>query len=197
MSGIIGDNLGRSGGLVKAADTGGDLVLIASTTIGSEVSSVDFTSGIDATYKTYKVAWYNIKFYEAGDDNSYFLFQFYIGGAFITANYNSIVEDLYYTGSTSGVSTGTETSGITCTYGLSFGTEAANDGFVEFNNPTDTTFHKNVVGISAGTGNAGGTAHSRIGGHYDGTPAVVTGCRILAQPSASFGAGTVSLYGFK
>ncbi len=61
MSGIIGDNLGRSGGLVKAVSAaGGSYTHIKTVTLSSGVSSVDFIDGtsdvvMDTTYPIYKI----------------------------------------------------------------------------------------------------------------------------------------------
>jgi hypothetical protein len=61
MSGIIGDNLGRSGGLVKAVSAaGGSYTHIKTVTLSSGVSSVDFIDGtsdvvMDTTYPRYLI----------------------------------------------------------------------------------------------------------------------------------------------
>jgi len=58
MSGILSDNLGRAGGLMKAA-AGGGVVLLSTATISND-ATIEFTSLIDSTYDDYMVTFTNV-----------------------------------------------------------------------------------------------------------------------------------------
>ena len=55
MTGIISDNVGRAGGLVKAAGGGGSLVRLETKTVAA--SSYDFETGLSSTYDQFMLVW--------------------------------------------------------------------------------------------------------------------------------------------
>ena len=59
MTGIISNNVGRTSGLIKAAEGGGAWTLI-STQTASASSTISFTSGLDSTYDEYVFKLINI-----------------------------------------------------------------------------------------------------------------------------------------
>ena len=71
MSGIIAQNILGSSGLVKAPEGGGAWNFIAKQTASAD-ATIDFTSGIDSTYKEYLFTFNNI---HPATDNTQFAFQ--------------------------------------------------------------------------------------------------------------------------
>jgi hypothetical protein len=199
MSGIIGDNLGRSGGLIKAVSTGGSHVHLVTNDFTSAVSSFEWGSSyITSTYDTYLILW-QCRDADDGsgidcrlsDDN---------GSSYATSNYTRCYFGI--SGSTSDARSFSATSGY-MQMGQGTGNAADEYGFGSFYlcNPMSSTFHTGICGIMAGLTTSKDTSAYTVSTFHNNNDSTVLQHNAIAFSAGGFSAnlesGIYSLYGVK
>jgi hypothetical protein len=198
MSGVIGDNLGRSGGLIKAVSAGGAWTHIVSTTLSGAVSSVDLVNGtsdvvLDTTYPLYRVVFDRLG--TSADDE---LMEARISGdggsTWKTDTNNFNVRDGYKSdGSTVGA-IDSWNNGEFCTLTGFSGANAAHGicGFIDLYG-VGVSGRPQCCGIISGLG-AYGTTYSVMGAYND--TITMDGIQFNTNNgSSNLDSGTISLYG--
>ena len=183
---------------IEAGDVGGSMVLISTSTASSS-STIDFTSGIDSTYKEYIFKFFDI--HPATNDQS-FAFQVDTGtntsynqtitSTFFNAQHDESDSNTYFMYRT----TGDQAQG-TSFQRLTEGTGNDNDqscsGTLHLFDPSNTTFVKHFI---ANTHNAhqGDYAMNNFIAGYVNTTTALTRVRFKFE-SGNIDAGTFKLYG--
>ncbi len=155
MSGIIGDNLGRSGGLVKGAATpSAGMTLVHSHNVTSSVSIVTFDNVFTSTYDLYRVYGYEI--YHASDaQDGYLLFVDSSGSRVTAGSYERVY---WYAGDTGTFSSSANasTSDTKLQINASIGEADASQSMsfvADIFNPQSTSFEKMITCTSFTKGN--------------------------------------------
>ena len=117
-------------------------VLLSTNTISSAVSSVDITSNIDSTYKTYMFDLINI---HPGTDNSALRLLFQIGGSFITSNHYDYAVHRIQSNNSDSYDYDNDTDGMTITINLGNASDESISGRIFLHNPSDTTFNTTML----------------------------------------------------
>jgi hypothetical protein len=162
--------------------------LISTQTVAA-VSTIDFTSGIDATYNQYTVV---ISGMLSGSSASQLQARLMVSGAFVTSA-NSYVDSRFFAfGSGSGSAGGSANTTIVLATNLGTSGSLAFSGQYVLANPSNTTTNKTFFGTG---NNYDSTLYTMwvSGGVLTGTTGAVTGIRFL--PSSGTLSGTFSLYG--
>ena len=183
---------------IEAGDVGGSMVLISTSTASSS-STIDFTSGIDSTYKEYIFKFFDI--HPATNDQS-FAFQVDTGtntsynqtitSTFFNAQHDESDSNTYFMYRT----TGDQAQG-TSFQRLTEGTGNDNDqscsGTLHLFDPSNTTFVKNFI---ANTHNAhqGDYAMNNFIAGYINTTTALTRVRFKFE-SGNIDSGVIKLYG--
>jgi hypothetical protein len=195
MSGIIGDNVGRSGGLVKSASVSAGLTLV-NTSTSSNVSEIDVTSVLDATYPVYMIQMSNMRNYNAGQQTN---LRFITSGGTQSSDYGYSRMYHYGTEANQHAATGASTTSLYLNFNPHANAAYGWDGVFWIHNPSGTTFYKNWHGTSFTPADttAGGSHNANviyIGGQawYGGSDAI-TGFNIV--PNAGNIDGVVRTYG--
>ena len=180
----------------SAGVTGVGGLTLVNTTTGSNVSGIDDTSVLDATYPVYMVHMTNMRTHNAGQQTN---LRFITSGGTQSSNYG--YSRMYYYGSEANQQT--QNSGSTTSLYLNFNPHAnaafAWDGVFWIHNPSGTTYYKNWHGTSfTPADTSGGGSHNGnviyVGGEawYGGSDAI-TGFNIV--PNTGNITGTVRTYG--
>ena len=183
---------------IEAGDVGGSMVLISTSTASSS-STIDFTSGIDSTYKEYIFKFFDI--HPATNDQS-FAFQVDTGtntsynqtitSTFFNAQHDESDSNTYFMYRT----TGDQAQG-TSFQRLTEGTGNDNDqsfsGTLHLFDPSNTTFVKHFI---ANTHNAhqGDYAMNNFIAGYVNTTTALTRVRFKFE-SGNIDSGTIKMYG--
>ena len=183
---------------IEAGDVGGSMVLISTSTASSS-STIDFTSGIDSTYKEYIFKFSDI--HPATNDQS-FAFQVDTGtntsynqtitSSFFNAQHDESDSNTYFMYRT----TGDQAQG-TSFQRLTEGTGNDNDqscsGTLHLFDPSNTTFVKHFI---ANTHNAhqGDYAMNNFIAGYVNTTTALTRVRFKFE-SGNIDSGTIKMYG--
>ena len=183
---------------IEAGDVGGSMVLIYTSTASSS-STIDFTSGIDSTYKEYIFKFFDI--HPATNDQS-FAFQVDTGtntsynqtitSTFFNAQHDESDSNTYFMYRT----TGDQAQG-TSFQRLTEGTGNDNDqscsGTLHLFDPSNTTFVKHFI---ANTHNAhqGDYAMNNFIAGYVNTTTALTRVRFKFE-SGNIDSGTIKMYG--
>ena len=206
MTGIIGDNVGRSSGLVKAAAGGGAWTLIETTT-ASGSATLNFTT-LSSDYKDFKMIGSGIT---AATNVSFPRVRYYVSGSVITATdymWSCRAYDIENTGGQSmdAGSKNSDTIQMIDPYNASAPTALGNtSGYsmhFEYNvaDVHSTSLWKNswfwtTVVLGGSTPSQGQTANYFGGGLYDQTSAL-TGLQFYLS-AGNVALGTITLYGRK
>ena len=181
---------GNTGGLTWAEAGGGAHVLLATTNVTSGVSQVDFTSGIDSTYKNYMISFTDV---HPATDSVTLRMRISISSTFKTdANYifGGIGRE-----SDAGLISFSSTGGgeFLLNHNVGNASNESTSGNIILHNPSGTTFNKtfeaDVTGITAG----GRGNKTIVGGFYNSSSAV-DGVRLFMN-SGNIDFGTFKLYG--
>ena len=183
---------------IETGDVGGSMVLISTSTASSS-STIDFTSGIDSTYKEYIFKFFDI--HPATNDQS-FAFQVDTGtntsynqtitSTFFNAQHDESDSNTYFMYRT----TGDQAQG-TSFQRLTEGTGNDNDqscsGTLQLFDPSNTTFVKHFI---AHTHNAhqGDYAMNNFIAGYVNTTTALTRVRFKFE-SGNIDSGTIKMYG--
>ena len=182
----------------ETATAGGSLVKISSSTASSS-STIDFTSGIDSTYKEYIFIFNNIHAATAGTD---FGFQADTG---TNTNYNQTITSSFFRAAhNEGDSTAVvgDDTGFDQAQGTSLQPIATNmgddndmcgSGFLHLFEPSSTTFTKHFIGSSNVYQESVFNNNQYIGGYFNTTSAIT---RIqFKMASGNIDSGTIDMYG--
>ena len=202
MSGIIAQNVGRHGGLIKAPSGGGGAwTLIQTITSDGSDDSISFTSGIDSTYDEYVFVFNNIHPEEAIRD---FTFNGSIDGG---SNYNVTKTsgggraahresdaDAFLQYADGLLAQSTDYERITQVNGNDNDQSCA--GYLYLFNPASTTFVKHYI-IQANDALTWATKrqsdHRFTGGYFNTTSAI--DAMDFKMSSGEIQGGSISLYG--
>ena len=157
MSGIIGDNVGRSSGLIKAVSVSAGMTLILSTDISSSVSVVGLDNVFTSTYDLYRVYGYNI-FHASNADDGWLRFLLNSdGSAYTGGGYERVY---WYAGNagTFSSSANASTSDTKLQINASVGSSDASQSMsfvADIFNPMSTSFEKIITctSFTKGSGN--------------------------------------------
>ena len=186
---------------IEAGDVGGSMVLISSQTASSS-SSIDFTSGIDSTYKEYIFKYINC---HASADDVIFSFQADTG---TNTNYNLTVTSSFFSarhgedGSNGNLNyianrdQAQGTSDIKLHYDT--GNQTASEcvsGTLHLFDPSSSTFVKHFISTSNDSGytSTGASQNNFVAGYFNTTTAI-TRVR-FKMTSGNIDSGTIKMYG--
>jgi hypothetical protein len=174
-------------GQLIAADPASPAMVLLATQTASASSSIDFTSGIDSTYKKYVIDYSNVTM-SAGNG---LRMRFQQGGSFVTSSdYNSTYNLVRSTSATSVLGL-TSISYIACT-GDDVDTSLPTSGTIEVYQPSLTTY--TTATCRASGINNSGTYFNNYGGGELSLSAATTGIRLYPN-SGNIATGTFKLYG--
>ena len=182
---------------LPASVSGGGLNLISTQTASSS-STIDFTSGIDSTYKEYVFKFYDV---HPSSDNVYFTVGFRDGGT----NYDATKTTTYFraynfedgSGTALEYRTPEDLAQSTNFQRLTEGTGADNDqscvGTLHLFDPSNTTFVKHFI-CSTHNGHAGNLAESNFIAGYINVTAAIDAVQFKFA-SGNIDSATIKLYG--
>ena len=185
--------------LSSNATGGGSLVLLSTQTASSD-STINFTSGIDSTYKEYIFKCYDI---HPATDNVNFLVNFRDGGSSFDATKTSSAFAAYQNeaGDTTGVgyegsfdlaqSTGNQP--LNAGGGVGGDADQNVSGTLHLFDPSSTTFAKHYISNINFSNNSNYTIQSFICG-YCNTTTAIDGAQ-FSMSSGNIESGTIKLYG--
>ena len=175
--------------LIKSAG----LNLISTTTVSSGTSTVDIT-GMDSTYKNYKIIVSNL--HPATDDVSINV-RFIIGGSAQSGtNYNYVNHRILQAGTPGHVLNSSASANATKLMYGGLGNAAHESLFAEITipNPSETTFRKIIQAHSSFVDPGGDSAHNINTTFYTDGTAALTGLQFLTS-SGNIDSGIFKLYG--
>ena len=185
---------------IPAAISGGSLNLISTQTASSS-STIDFTSGIDSTYKEYIFKFYNI--HPSANAGKFRLIGSTDGGssygvATTTAFFEALVDESG-SNSTLRYEDGDDVAQSTSAFPISTGIGSDNDeslsGFLHLFEPSSSTFVKHFL-TSTNLVNGSGTPYTvstRVGGYFNTTSAI--DAVQFSMSSGNIDSGVIKLYG--
>ena len=179
--------------------TGSSLVLISTVTASSS-ATVEFTSGIDSTYKEYIIKYINV---HPATDNQDFTVNFRDG----STAYDATKTTTFFTAhhaeddspATLQYSTGNDIAQGTGVQNLAYAVTNVNDGSVSGTlhlfDPSSTTFVKHFISTANGMVDDGGimTNNFYVAG-YCNTTTAIDGVQ-FSMSSGNIDAGTIKMYG--
>lgn len=182
---------------LETGDIGGSLVLISTQTASSS-STIDFTSGIDSTYKEYIFKFYNI---HPNSSDDYFKFQ---GDTGTNTNYNQTITSTFFRTTHNEPDSFTDLvyrTGQDQAQGTSFqdladgvdnDADGSMSGTLHLFNPADTTFAKHFISTQQFMA-SDGSRTTFVAGYFNTTNAIT---RIRFKfASANIDSGTIKMYG--
>jgi len=166
--------------------------LLATTTVTSAVASVEFTSDIDSTYRTYLLTINNLI---PVTDNTQLQLQIYVGGAYKTDSYYHYCNNMVNAGG-SHESQVDKTSGHFRLHGDGIGNATGENfsGEVRFFTPSDTTEFKIFQWENCFPRNDAELTHTNGAGYYNNGQAALTGLK-LYMSSGNIDTGQFKLFG--
>ena len=183
---------------LPASVSGGALTLLSTQTASSS-STIDFTSGIDSTYKEYIFKFYDI---HPATDGTDFSFQVETG---TNTDYNQTITSTYFRARHDEDDSGTQlvyATGNDLAQSTSFqiiAGDIGNDndqsysGTLHLFNPSSTTFVKHFISSGNEARNDDRTANNFVAGYINDTTAI-TRVR-FKMASGNIDAGTIKMYG--
>ena len=198
MSGIIAQNVGRHGGLIKASSGGGGAWTLISTVTASASADISFTSGLDSTYDEYVFMFNNLH----PSATAKFQVNFSTDGG---SNYNvtktTTSIQIYHNETTDadtgfGYSTGSDLAQGTGVAQIGQGASTGNDeslaGVFHLFDPSNATFVKHFIVDTVSTSD--GYAYRRLHAGYGNTTSAIDAIQ-FSQSTGNIDSGTISLYG--
>ena len=171
---------------------GGSHTLLTTTNVTSAASEVAFTSGIDSTYRRYKVTWDSLI---PATDSATLRVQIYVGGAYKTDSYYNYFNREFNSGGSVGIEdakTGSYFRIMNDGTGSSTG-ENANGELIIFT-PSDTTEKKSCYWNCSHTRNDGEMCRSLGTGNYSNGESAMTGLKFYMS-SGNIDTALFKLYG--
>ena len=189
---------------IETGDVGGSLVLI-STTTASNSSAVNFTSGLDSTYKEYQFHFTDI---HPASGNSAFMFNLSADGG---SNYNVTKttnafwaahneagsdSNLYYrTSEDLAQSTADQKLSVEVTFPASVDDDNSFSGILHLFEPSSTTFVKHFFSrCNSATDDGGDMSLCAFSAGYANTTSAITSVR-FKMVSGTLDSGTIKMYG--
>jgi hypothetical protein len=181
-----------------AVGTGAKTFIASATASGD--ATIDFTSGIDSTYKTY--VFYFINMHPATDD-VILTCQFDTG---TNTNYNQTITSTFYA-ARHGESDATNFGYITnrdqaqgtdfvkLNYDVGNGSDECVSGYLKLFDPSNSTFVTQFIARTSNYGQANEAADSQVAG-YINTPTAITRVR-FKMSSGNMDSGKIVLYGME
>jgi hypothetical protein len=175
----------------------GDGITLISTQTASSASSVEFTSGIDSTYKTYIFKYY---LHNAAGSNLFFNLST-DGGSNYNVVKTSTAVRVYHSEADSGVlldyldgaqSLAQSTDNQYLIENQSSDADAIASGWLYLFNPSSTTYVKHFLGTN-NTMEGGPSSNRQFTGGYGNTTSAINAIKFL--PNSSTFTGTIRLYG--
>ena len=184
---------------LPASISGGGLNLISTQTASSS-ATIDFTSGIDSTYKEYIFKFYDI---HPATDNADFTVNFRDGGSSYDATKTTTAFQAQHNeagnDSTLSYDTGDDLAQSTSAQKLTAGGGIGNDndqslsGTLHLFNPSSTTFVKHFISTTNCYNNTDYSINTFVAGYCNVTVAI-DGVQ-FAMSSGNIDSGTIKLYG--
>ena len=182
---------------LEAGDLGGNMVLLSTATASSS-ATIEFTSGIDSTYKEYQFHYTDI---HAQTDNKSFLVLFRDGSSAFDATITSTGFEAYHNEAddATGLAYNTGFDVAQGTGGQELFEDQGNDndqcgcGILQLFNPSSTTFVKHFISRSRNTQHANYTSDGFVAGYCNVT-AAIDGVQFKFS-SGNIDAGTIKMYG--
>ena len=190
-----------SGVLSNVNSAFGDSLVLLSTQTADDSASIEFTSGIDATYKEYIFKYINI---HPATDGASFSFQCSKDGG---STYNLVTTSstfrAYHTESDSAAvlaydnSTDQEQGTGYQLLAENFGSDndQSGSGTLTLYSPSNTTFVKNYVGRCTRVSSNDNSYDFYLGGYFNDTSAI--NAISFKMSAGNIGAGTIKMYGVK
>ena len=174
-----------------------DYVLLATSTISSNVSSVSIDGYFSSTYTTYKVIFYGV----FGSTPNDVKLRFNRGGSAITtSNYNYAGTYSYVDSVGDNVSSPTNNYSATSSGGIGSYYTAVDrslSGFIEINNPLSTTAYKMALSFSSSYMYTNqDTSTTTMGTVLKDSTSALSGITFIAG-SGTLNGGTFKIYGIK
>jgi len=182
---------------LETGDIGGNLVLLSTITASSS-ATIEFTSGIDSTYKEYQFHYTDI---HPQTDNKSFLVLFRDGSSAFDATITSTAFEGYHNeaGDATGAAYNTGFDVAQGTGGQELFEDQGNDndqcgcGILQLFEPSSTTFVKHFISRSRNTQHADYTSDGFVAGYCNVT-AAIDGVQFKFA-SGNIDAGTIKMYG--
>jgi len=183
---------------LEAGDVAGALTLI-STETASDSGTVDFTSGIDSTYKEYIFKFYNMH----GDSDAQFKFQANAsGGSGFDETITSTMLRAYNLEADTANGLGYQASGDQAqgtSYnsvffsGLSGDNDSSGSGTLHLFDPSNTTFVKHFISSTVHVNPTVGPVQTLVSGYFNTTSAIDE--ISFKMHSGNIDSGTIIMYG--
>jgi hypothetical protein len=198
MSGIVAQNTLDNTGLIKSPAGGGAWNFISKQTASAD-STIDFTSGIDSTYREYLFTYNNI---HPETDNTTFQFQANVAGG---SGYNeTITSSSFYTrhdeddgdGSLAYDTVEDQAQGTafqTLAYSIGNGNDECASGYLHLFNPSSTVFIKHFISYANLYHRSDRSQTSANAGYFNTTSAIDE--IQFKMSSGDIDAGDICLYG--
>ena len=183
---------------LPASISGGGLNLISTQTASSS-ATIDFTSGIDSTYKEYIFKFYDI---HPATDGTRFTFQ---GDTGTNTNYNQTITSSFFyaqqgesedpllaygSGQDQAQATGFQDLSLSID---SDGNDSSCSGYLHIFDPSNTTFAKHFIGLTQIVGNGYYSYSNYSGGYFNITTALTR--FQFKMSSGNIDSGLIKLYG--
>ena len=185
---------------LPASISGGGLNLISTQTASSS-ATIDFTSGIDSTYKEYIFKFINL---HPATDNSKLFFQVTTNGGSsygvtVTSTVIQTTHDESGSSSSLAYETGLDLAQSTNFQNLGNGeandNDAASSGILRLFEPSSTTFVKHFIGTYSTFDTAPTLIVERVAGYFNTTSAI--NAIQFKMSSGNIDSGTITMYGVK
>jgi len=201
MSGIVGQNTLDGSGLIKSPEGGGGVWNFISKTTASSDSTIDITSGLDSTYKTYVFTFNNI---HPSAEQANFQVNF---SEDTGSNYNVTKTTTFFFSSHDEGDTSTSLSYLT-SYDLAEGSgvqpialsvagsgdnDSGASGYLHLFNPSSTTFVKHFISVAGAFTSSDYYNTNHVTGYCNTTSAV--DAVQFSMASGNIDTGDICLYG--
>ena len=198
MSGIIAQNVGRHGGLIKAPSGGGGAWTLISTVTASASADISFTSGLDSTYDEYVFMFNNL--HPSATAKFYVNFSTDGGSNYNVTKTTTAVQIYHHEVTDADTNFGYSTGGDMAegTGGAQIGQGAATEndeslaGHLYLFEPSSTTYAKHFIVDTVSIGSS--YAYRRLHAGYGNTTSAIDAIQ-FSQSTGNIDSGTISLYG--
>ena len=198
MSGIVAQNVLDNSGLVKAPSGGGAWNFISKQTASSS-NTIDFTSGIDSTYKEYLFTFNNI---HPETDNVTFQFQASTNGGSSYGLTMTTIRFIAQHDEADGVASFVYRSGDDLAQSTSYsliagelgnGNDESAGGYFHLYDPSNTTFVKHFIGKTS-QNTSGDMMYDGFSAGYFNTTSAIDAIQ-FKMSSGDIDSGDICLYG--
>jgi hypothetical protein len=184
-------------GVLSFSSPSSDYVLLATSTISSNVSSISIDGYFSSTYTSYKVIFYGV-FGSVAGENIKIRFN-RSGSAITSSNYINVGSSAYYSTPTSTLNQITYLDTFIDIGNYFTSVDRSSSGFLEINNPLSTTAYKTITSFSGCYYYQSPNFDTRsyfIAGTLKDSTSSLSGFTFLAG-SGTLNGGTFKIYGIK